>query len=176
MNYHIREMTHRDYDAAVALWHSVSGIGLDDNCDSRRGIARYLKRNPRLSFVACLANEIIGAVLSGHDGRRGYLHHLAVAAPHSGRPRTRWGLSQFSSDENGTVPLAKVDVITGRPHRKQGVGKALVGRCLRALARQHIPKCKVFLFRSNSEGRSFWRHNAWNLRRDLSVLQRETSK
>lgn len=74
-------MTARDYDAVLSLWQSIPGIGLDDGSDSRSGIARYLKRNPGLSFVACYGDRIVGAVLSGHDGRRGYLHHLAVAAP-----------------------------------------------------------------------------------------------
>ena len=142
MNYLTREMTLRDYDTVVALWRSVSGVGLDDDCDCRRGIARYLKRNPGLNFVACSGDTIVGAVLAGHDGRRGYLHHLAVAMA----------------------------------HRKQGIAKALIAHSLRALARQHIAKCNIFLFRTNSEGRSFWQHNAWNPRRDLSVLQKETSE
>jgi putative acetyltransferase len=78
MKYTIRRMTLRDYDAVVSLWRNVPGIGLDSDCDSRQGIARYLRRNPGLSFVACIDGMIVGAVLSGHDGRRGYLHHLAV--------------------------------------------------------------------------------------------------
>jgi N-acetylglutamate synthase len=138
--YRIRQMTLKDSDAVLALWQSIPGIGMDDDCDSRRGITRYLKRNPGLSFVACVGDAVVGAVLSGHDGRRGYLHHLAVAPP----------------------------------LRKMGIGKALVSRCLRSLAKQHIPKCNIFLFRRNVRGRSFWEHNAWNTRRDLSVLQKET--
>ena len=55
-----------------------------------------------------------------------------------------------------------------------GIGKALVSRCLRALAKANIRKCNIFLFRSNAGGRSFWQHNAWNFRRDLSVLQKPT--
>ena len=78
----IRKMTARDYNAVISLWQDMPGIGLDEDCDSRPGIARYLKRNPGLSFVACCGDEIVGAVLSGHDCRRGYLHHLAVAIPH----------------------------------------------------------------------------------------------
>jgi N-acetylglutamate synthase len=139
--YRIRRMTPGDSSAVLALWQSISGIGLDDECDSRRGIARYLKRNPGLSFVACANDSIVGAVLSGHDGRRGYLHHLAVAPP----------------------------------FRRLGIGNELVLRCLRALSRQHIPKCNIFLFRNNADGRAFWQHNGWNLRRDLNVLQKETS-
>ncbi|OGV62641.1 MAG: hypothetical protein A3K19_08620 [Lentisphaerae bacterium RIFOXYB12_FULL_65_16] len=80
----IRNMKLADYAPVVALWRQTPGIGLDDHSDSRRGIARYLRRNPRLSFVACDGDCIVGAVLSGHDGRRGYLHHLAVLPSHRG--------------------------------------------------------------------------------------------
>jgi putative acetyltransferase len=67
-----------DYDAVVALWRRSEGVGLNES-DTRPGIAAYLRRNPRHSFVAERNGRIIGAVLCGHDGRRGYLHHLAVA-------------------------------------------------------------------------------------------------
>ena len=47
--------------------------------DSREGIAKYLKRNPSTCFVAEQGENIVGVILSGHDGRRGFIHHLAVA-------------------------------------------------------------------------------------------------
>lgn len=129
----------RDYDAVVSFWRGIPGIGLDADSDSRRGIRRYLKRNPGLSFVALSKGRIVGAVLSGHDGRRGYLHHLAVAPS----------------------------------YRKLGIGKTLAARCLRALGKQGIPKCNIFLFRSNTAGKSFWTHNGWNVRQDLNILQKK---
>ncbi len=64
----------------VALWESTPGVGLDPESDSLAGLRRYLTRNAGMSFVACIGGRIVGAVLSGHDGRRGYLHHLAVDA------------------------------------------------------------------------------------------------
>jgi ribosomal protein S18 acetylase RimI-like enzyme len=67
-----------DYAAVHALWEACEGIGLHDDCDSREGIGRYLARNPGLSFLARDGDRVLGAVLAGHDGRRGYLHHLAV--------------------------------------------------------------------------------------------------
>jgi ribosomal protein S18 acetylase RimI-like enzyme len=78
-----------DYPAVHALWEACEGIGLHDDCDSREGIARYLARNPGLSFLARSGERVLGAVLAGHDGRRGYLHHLAVhpAARHQGTGR-----------------------------------------------------------------------------------------
>jgi N-acetylglutamate synthase len=66
-----------DYDEVMALWRATPGIGLSD-ADSRAAIAAYLLRNPGLSFVAREAGRLVGAVLCGMDGRRGYLHHLAV--------------------------------------------------------------------------------------------------
>ena len=73
----ISPMAPTDYDAVYALWKSVPGIGLSA-ADSREAIERYLERNPGMSFVAKDENKLVGAVLCGHDGRRGYLHHLAV--------------------------------------------------------------------------------------------------
>lgn len=75
-------MTIGDYDEVVALWESVEGIGLDDDVDTREGIESFLRRNPGLCFVARDGGVVVGAVLCGHDGRRGWLHHLAVANSH----------------------------------------------------------------------------------------------
>ncbi|HTQ51728.1 MAG TPA: GNAT family N-acetyltransferase [Candidatus Acidoferrales bacterium] len=68
----------QDYDAVIRLWRRTEGVGLNES-DTRRAIALYLRRNPHFSFVAEKDGSLIGAVLCGHDGRRGYLHHLAVA-------------------------------------------------------------------------------------------------
>lgn len=70
-------MTIQDYDAVIALWQSADGVGLSSS-DSREAIARYLDHNPSLSFTAWDGDELVGTVLCGHDGRRGYVHHLAV--------------------------------------------------------------------------------------------------
>ena len=78
MDVTVREFTIRDYEAAYALWQSAEGIGLSE-ADSRENIAAYLSRNPGTSFVAEASGRLVGAVLCGSDGRRGYLHHLAVA-------------------------------------------------------------------------------------------------
>ena len=74
----IRIMTIEDYDKVYALWLSCRGMGLNDVDDSREGIARYLKRNPDTCFVAEEEGEIAGVILTGHDGRRGYIYHTAV--------------------------------------------------------------------------------------------------
>jgi N-acetylglutamate synthase len=77
MNLEYSEFNMNDYGEAIALWHSSEGIGLSA-ADSPVRIATYLARNPGLSFVARVGETLVGAVLCGHDGRRGYLHHLAV--------------------------------------------------------------------------------------------------
>jgi ribosomal protein S18 acetylase RimI-like enzyme len=66
-----------DYEAAYRLWSQCEGIGLSD-ADARVPLTAYLQRNPGISQVAYDSNLLIGAVLCGHDGRRGYLNHLAV--------------------------------------------------------------------------------------------------
>jgi ribosomal protein S18 acetylase RimI-like enzyme len=74
-----------DYPEVYALWDGMPGIGLS-SADSPDAIARYLEHNPGMSFTARKSGRLLGAVLCGHDGRRGYLQHLAVApdARHKG--------------------------------------------------------------------------------------------
>ncbi|RHP35797.1 GNAT family N-acetyltransferase [Lachnotalea sp. AF33-28] len=72
-------MTIDDYDQIYDLWIHTPGMGLNNLDDSRDGIARYLKRNPTTCFAALQGGKIVGVILSGHDGRRGYIHHTAVA-------------------------------------------------------------------------------------------------
>lgn len=83
-----REMTIQDYDPVVALWQNSPGIALSE-ADSKENIAGFLQRNPGLAFVACDGETLVGAVLCGNDGRRGYLYHLAVA-----RAYQRLGIGQ----------------------------------------------------------------------------------
>ena len=74
----IRQMTINDYDALYAIW-TACGNGLNNLDDSREGIEKYLRRNPTTSFVAEDGGVIAGAVLCGHDGRRGYIQHMSVS-------------------------------------------------------------------------------------------------
>jgi len=73
----ITPFTLQDYDEALALWKSSPGIGLSQ-ADSREAIAFFLERNPGLNFVARASGQLVGTLLCGCDGRRGYLYHLAV--------------------------------------------------------------------------------------------------
>ena len=74
----IRIMTIEDYDAVYDLWLSCAGMGLNNLDDSREGIERFLKRNPDTCFVAVNQNVIVGVIITGNDGRRGYIYHTAV--------------------------------------------------------------------------------------------------
>ena len=73
----LRPMTMADYDGVIALMHQTPGVSVRD-ADSREAIQRYLLRNPDLSFVAEDDGALVGCIMSGHDGRRGYLQHLLV--------------------------------------------------------------------------------------------------
>ena len=129
-----------DYAQIHALWKKTEGIGLGES-DDRAGIAQFIARNPDLSLVATSRGRIVATVLCGHDGRRGYLHHLAVDR--------RW--------------------------RHQGIGRALVTASLEKLSAAGIPKCNLFLFASNTEGRAFWKRLGWVVRTDLRLVQRGTA-
>ncbi len=66
-----------DYAEVMDLWRRCEGVGLRDS-DSPAGIERYLLRNPGLSFVAVDGVSMVGTIMAGHDGKRGYIQHLAV--------------------------------------------------------------------------------------------------
>lgn len=75
-----RKVVIKDYPQLMELWESVgmSKRALNPVDDSEEGIARYLKRNPETCFCAVEENTIIGVILTGHDGRRGIIHHMCV--------------------------------------------------------------------------------------------------
>ncbi|MBQ9208236.1 MAG: GNAT family N-acetyltransferase [Oscillospiraceae bacterium] len=82
MAYQIRKLTIEDYDAMLELWNSTeqSRRALNPVDDSREGIDRYLRRNPHTCFGAVSEDRLIGVILTGHDGRRGIIHHMCVSS------------------------------------------------------------------------------------------------
>lgn len=74
----VRQMKIEDYDQVYALWTKIRGFGIRSVDDSKEGVARFLRRNPDTSVVAVEEDQIVGAILCGHDGRRGYLYHVCV--------------------------------------------------------------------------------------------------
>ena len=77
MNITVAEFTIDTYDEVYSLWDACDGIGLS-SADSLPRIQSYLERNPGLSLLAYDDRTVVGTILCGHDGRRGYIHHLAV--------------------------------------------------------------------------------------------------
>jgi ribosomal protein S18 acetylase RimI-like enzyme len=128
-------MTEEDIPAALALWQGMPGIGLRD-ADNPASLSRYLARNPGCSFVAIRGGDLLGVSLAGHDGRRGYLHHVAVAPE----------------------------------HRRHGIGRTLVERCLAALRAAGIEKVNFWVKTDNAEGLKFWERLGGQLRTDLAVV------
>jgi len=137
MGYEIREMQIDDYDASLALWKRCEGIGLS-SADDREPIRSFLAHNPGLSYIALGADGIIGTVLCGFDGRRGYLYHLAVD------------------------PAL----------RHQGIGNALVTRCLNELHRVGGQKCHLLVFHQNVDAQAFYAQTGWTLRGDIVIMSK----
>ncbi|MDY3791776.1 MAG: GNAT family N-acetyltransferase [Oscillospiraceae bacterium] len=81
----IRKITIGDYEKMYALWLSCKGMGLNDTDDSKEGIKRFLDLNPETCFAACENDRIIGVILAGNDGRRGFIYHTAVSPDCRGR-------------------------------------------------------------------------------------------
>jgi len=135
MSIELREMTIDDYESVYSVWKASEGIGLSD-ADSKEGIKRFLDRNPGLSYVALDEGPIVGAALCGHDGRRGYIHHLAVV----------------------------------KSHRKKGIGRSLVGRCVFALMQIGISKCHLFVYDENQDAIDFWEKVGWSQRVELMMM------
>ena len=93
-NIKTREFSISDYNAALELWQRVEGLEIAEG-DDRESIAYFLARNPVLSRVATDGTAIVGVALCGHDGRRGYIYHLAVDPAYQSR-----GLGKCLMDES----------------------------------------------------------------------------
>lgn len=74
----VRCMTIEDYEQVYALWRNIKGFAIRSKDDSKTGVERFLKRNPDTSVVAVRDKKVVGAILCGHDGRRGCLYHVCV--------------------------------------------------------------------------------------------------
>lgn len=81
----IRKMKISDYEQVYSLWLSCKGMGLNDLDDSEEGIEKFLNRNPETCFAAEEDGKLVGTIIAGNDGRRGYIYHTAVLPDFRGR-------------------------------------------------------------------------------------------
>ena len=116
----IRIMTITDYDGVYDLWDNTPEMGINSTDDSREGIRKYLERNPVTSFVAVENGRIVGAILAGHDGRRGFIQHITVAADcrHQGIAAKLVDAAMAALEQEG---IHKVALLT---YQKNQVGNA----------------------------------------------------
>jgi putative acetyltransferase len=108
MDITVSAMTACDLDAVLGLWGQVEGVGLNES-DTPDQLRAYLDRNPGLSLIARDGPRLVGAVLCGHDGRRGYLHHLAVLPEYRGRGLGRQ-MVETCLMELGTMGIFKCNI------------------------------------------------------------------
>ncbi len=78
IDFELKTMTIEDYEQVHELWMSIHGFGIRSIDDSKEGVLRFIKRNPTTSVVAIVENKVVGAILCGHDGRRGCMYHVCV--------------------------------------------------------------------------------------------------
>jgi len=83
-NVSIHEMRIDDYDEIYELWRNTSGVGLS-NADEKENIRKFLMRNKGLSYVCKYEGKIIGTIMCGHDGRRGYIYHVTITDQFRGK-------------------------------------------------------------------------------------------
>lgn len=107
----VRTMQIEDYDGVYALWMSIQGFAIRSVDDSREGVTRFLKRNPTTSVVAEEDGRIVGAILCGHDGRRGCMYHVCVQKEYRmrgiGRQMVTYAMEALKKEEISKVsPIA----------------------------------------------------------------------
>jgi ribosomal protein S18 acetylase RimI-like enzyme len=135
MEYRIEEMSIDHYEDVMALWKASEGVVLS-SVDSRENIKRFLERNSGMSFIVMDSDKVVGAVLCSHDGRMGYLTHLAV----------------------------------DKAHRRKGLGRSLVGRCLYTLMSTGISKCTLLVMEYEAGAMAFWESIGLKGRVDLLMM------
>lgn len=68
-------------EPVVELWRSTFGYETAHN-DPGLAIDKKLAAGDALFFVALAGPQVVGTIMAGYDGHRGWLYSLAVAAAH----------------------------------------------------------------------------------------------
>lgn len=200
---HIREMTIDDYDDLIRLLTGTPGVTVRD-ADSYQATARYLARNPGLSFVAQLQDpaqphplspvegssiesitpqsrslslskqQPAGDILPSRD-KLGERVHGTFAEPAEGNPIEGSSIvGCIMSGHDGRRGYLQHLVVLPA-YRRQGIGAALVNACLAALDREGITKTHIFVFADNTPGNAFWRAQGWVPRDEINMYSYITS-
>jgi len=72
----IENYTMKLYDKVIELWRKA-GISVSSS-DTKEELEKMHQRNPQLFLLGVLKEKIMGVVMGGYDGRRRYIHHLAI--------------------------------------------------------------------------------------------------
>lgn len=116
----LRVMTIEDYSDVYKLWTEIKGFSMKSVDDSYEGVAQFLRRNPTTSVVAVENDRIIGSILCGNDGRRGYLYHVCVH-PDYRRQGIGKEMVVFAMEALRTENISKVSLIA---FSKNDIGNA----------------------------------------------------
>ncbi len=105
----VRSMTIADYEKVYALWKQIKGFAMRSVDDSKEGVDRFLKRNPKTSVVAIEDGNVVGAILCGHDGRRGCMYHVCVHPAYRrrgiGKEMVVYAMKRLQEEEINKVSL-----------------------------------------------------------------------
>lgn len=77
----IRQYREEDRKGVLAIWQSVFNDNQPHN-EPERSLNAKLAMNDRLLFVAEHADQVIGTVMAGYDGHRGWIYALCVDPDH----------------------------------------------------------------------------------------------
>jgi ribosomal protein S18 acetylase RimI-like enzyme len=66
-----------DHASCLALWTLCDGVAVR-MWEDATALERLIDRNPSMSWAAEYMGRLVGTVLCGHDGWRGWLYHVAV--------------------------------------------------------------------------------------------------
>ena len=105
----LRIMKIKDYPRLYELWINTPGMGLNSIDDTIEGFTRFLRRNPHTCFCYEEDGMILGAIMAGNDGRRGYIYHTVVDPSYQrrgiGKKLLKEALSALESEGISKVAL-----------------------------------------------------------------------
>ena len=112
----VRPMTIEDYKEVYGLWIRINGLGIRSIDDSEEGVRKFLLRNPGLSVVDVEDGKIVGAILSGHDGRRACFYHVCVDEAWRNRGIAK-AMVKAALDALKAEGINKINIIAFRQNR-----------------------------------------------------------